>query len=332
MSLNLYRQQLLAVLPSTGRMSVNSTLAYIDNWWHAYKAWEAQDTLENAFDAGRMTVRTIKYATVHTPLAMTRMRVPQAGKQEIAGSRSDTGIQGMMLRLDPASFVDPRDGDSLKYDRGLFDMSASLLHPERQIVHQLYGWGFQTDSHAQTTGSSTYVVFMPVAQMADMALFAALNRVAKVVRTSMPQIYEQVRRIRGEMTRIKYADKDDSHIGFVDVSTKDSPRPKFRYGMKNSDAEANNVDSDSLRRRAHDAARYTSILETAQQRAQRTGKASGPKFYNEITVAYRRHASPVFPVFSRWVGGRFQVVRNTGQGMVDDDGKTVSNTGRTQGL
>jgi hypothetical protein len=332
MSLPLYRQQLLQALPSTGRSHVNTILNCIDNWWHAYKEWERQDTFENAFDAGRMTVRTIKYKTVHTPLSMTRMTAPQLGKQEIANTKSDTGIKGMMLRMDPTNFVKPGTGESSKYEHGLFDMSSSLLHPERLIVHQLYGWGFQTDSHAQTTDSSTYVVFMPVAQMADMALFAALNRVAKVVRTSTPQIYEEVRRIRSEMTRIKYADKDDSHIGFVDISTKDSPRPKFRYGLKNSDALANNVDSESLRQRAYDAKHYTSILETAHQRALRTGKAPSVKFYNEITVAYRKHASPLFPLFTRWANGNFQVMRNTGTGMVDDLGKTVSNNGRTQGL
>ena len=60
MSLPLYRQQLLRALLSTGRMHVNMTLTLINNWWLAYKAWEANDTFETAFDECRMTVRTLK--------------------------------------------------------------------------------------------------------------------------------------------------------------------------------------------------------------------------------------------------------------------------------
>jgi hypothetical protein len=56
------------------------------------------------------------------------------------------------------------------------------------------------------------------------------------------------------------------------------------------------------------------------------------KVNSEIIVACRKHASPVFPLFTRWAGGRFQVVRNIGTGMVDDPGKSVGNDGRTQGL
>jgi hypothetical protein len=67
-------------------------------------------------------------------------------------------------------------------------------------------------------------------QRMDPACFVGpvTGRVAKVVRSSTPQICEGIRRIRSELARIRFADKDDSHIGFVDISTKGSPRPKFR--------------------------------------------------------------------------------------------------------
>jgi hypothetical protein len=167
-----------------------------------------------------------------------------------------------------------------------------------------------------------------------MATFGLLTKVAKGLGRNADTLYATMRNVRAQMTRIKYADKDDSHIGFADISLKDSARPKFRYGLKNSDAEKGVVDSDTRLARAAAAQQYTSILETAKERALRVEGNEKNKFYNEIIVAYRSHASPDFPLFARWVDPEFRVVtmNDLGTGMTDDPSRTISDTGQTTGF
>jgi hypothetical protein len=236
--------------------------------------------------------------------------------------------------LDPSNFVsNDQFQKSSKYELGLHDMSVSLLHPDRKIEHQLYGYAFQTDSHAVTQAGSTYVVFMPLPMPEDLSLFIVLNQIAKEERNRTPEIYKAVRVIRAEMTRVKYADPDDSHIGFVDVSENLNPdKYKYRYGIKQSEVEtvAGKYSGNLARRRAA-ARRYTSILETAFERSLRTGNpgdAKKVKFYNEIIVAYRKHANPLFPLYARWANSKFQIVTFGGSGMTDKQGWAINSTGK----
>jgi hypothetical protein len=139
-----------------------------------------------------------------------------------------------------------------------------------------------------------------------------------------------VRVIRSQLTRVKYADPDDSHIGFVDISENLNPdKYKYRYGIKNSEVKtvAGRYSGDLARRRAA-ARQYTSILETAFERSQRTGTKVALKFYNEIIVAYRKHASSLFPLYARWADSKFQVVMWNGTGMEDLKGWTISGSGQ----
>jgi hypothetical protein len=334
MSLPRYREALILALATNIFANKSYVLGAICDWWIALKDWEKEETFDRALSEGRMSVRTIKYETVHKPLSMVRSVEPEKGKQELGGI-SDTGITGLLKRMDPSNFVSP-SGQSSKYDLGLHDMSASLLHPDRKIEHQLYGYGFQTDSHAVTQASSTYVVFMPLPAPEDHSLFIVMNQIAKEERRRTPEIYEKVRAIRAELTRVKFADADDSHIGFVEVSTKLNPEKyKYRYGIRQSDVEtvAGQYSGDLARRR-NAARKYTSILETAFERSLRTcnpADAKKVKFYNEIIVAYRKHASALFPLFARWNADlkppRFQVVMSTGTAMEDLKGWTISSTG-----
>jgi hypothetical protein len=334
MSLPRYREALILALATDIFSNKKYVLDAMSDWWIALKDWEKNETFGRAFSEGRMSVRTMKYETVHKPLSMVRSVEPEKSKQELGG-KSDTGITGLLKRMDPSNFVGPT-GDSSKDDLGLHDMSVSLLHPNRKIEHQLYGYGFQTDSHAVTQASSTYVVFMPLPEPEDLSLFIVMNQVAKEERKRTPEIYQKVRAIKAELTRVKFADPDDSHIGFVEVSTKLNPEKyKYRYGIKQSEVEtiAGKYSGDLARRRAA-ARKYTSILETAFERSLRTGNAADAKkvkFYNEIIVAYRKHATALFPLFTRWVSspspGRFQVVMSTGTGMEDLKGWSISSNG-----
>jgi hypothetical protein len=332
MSLEFSRAWLNRYLPRANAENKSFILGLIDNWWIAYKDWEEKETFTRAFTEKRMTVRTIKYQTVHSPLKMTREAQGHLGKQEVPG-KSDTGIKGLTKRMDPTNFVSSRDRSSAKYEHGLHDMSASLLHPERLISHQLYGWGFQTDSHAETREGSVYVVFMPLPQTEDMVLYSTLSALANQLKGTVSEIYEKVRDIRSQMTRIKFADKDDSHIGFVDVSKKPETEYKYRYGLVNGDAEAGSVDTPTMRLRKANALKYTCILETAQERALRLGtKQASLKFYNEIIVAYRMHASATFPLVTRWNENCFQVVEEVEAGMKDVPGKTIAPNGKCTGI
>jgi hypothetical protein len=87
-------------------------------------------------------------------------------------------------------------------------------------------------------------------------------------------------------------------------------------------------------RRQASARMYTGILETAKERSIRLDKKTATnKFYNEIIVAYRKHASGRFPLLTRWNAGSFQVVRDNGSnGMSDVPGQTVSTRGVTAGF
>ncbi len=340
MSLPHYRQKLRSKLIACGRnrFMVPVVLEAVNNWWLAYKDWEAEESFKRAFKERRMTARTMVFHVEHQPLNMIRLSEPEKGKQN-TGGKSSTGITGMMKRVDPDNFL----GKSKKYEFGLHDMSASLLTPDRPIDLQLYGHSFRSQSHPVTkTGTgvskveeSKYVTFMPVGQAEDMALFLALVEIAKGMRGVSDELYNKVRQIRGEFTRIKLADKDDSHIGFVDISAQDSPIRKYRYGLINE----KDVVADDWRKteeRKASAANYTSILETEISRLLRGKDYGVGKFYNEIIIAYRKHASPYFPVFTRWISeggmkGFFQVTKFGENGMTDECGKTVSVDGISTG-
>ena len=333
MSLSRYREILIVALATDIHQNKTYVLEAIRDWWIAFKDWEKEETFDRAFTEGRMSVRTIKYETVHKPLSMVRNAEPEKGKQELGGI-SDTGITGLMKRMDPSNFVGHGQlNESSKYELGLHDMSVSLLHPKRKIEHQLYGYAFQTDSHAVTEATSTYVVFMPLPMPEDLSLFIVMNQIAKEERNRTPEIYQAVRAIRSELTRVKFADPDDSHIGFVDISENvNTDKYKYRYGIKQSEAEtvAGKYSGNLAKRRAA-ARQYTSILETAFEKSLRTANAADAKkvkYYNEIIVAYRKHASGLFPLYARWANSKFQVVMFNGTGMSDMNGWTISSSGK----
>lgn len=350
MSLPYYRELLMVAAATDFQSNQSYVLDAIRDWWTALKNWEDAETFSRAFGEGRMSVRTIRYDQVHGqgsfPLQMIRQAEPEKGKQEMPGI-SNTGIKGLQKRFAPANFGVTQVmnqyvlSESKKYEAGLHDMSVSLLHPKRLISHQLYGYGFQTDARKINTNeegdvvdSSTYVVFMPLPMPEDLSLFIVLSQKAKEMQSVAPAIHRLVRVIRSELTRVKFADPDDSHIGFAEISPNvcfDIEQRKYRYGIKQADVEtvAGRYSGELARRRAA-ARQYTSILETAFERSLRLGdasKARSNKFYNEIIVAYRKHASDAFPIYTRWDTGKFRVVMDSGNFMSDDVNKTITDKG-----
>jgi hypothetical protein len=104
MSLSHYRELLIVALATDINKNKTYVLDAIRDWWIALKEWEKDETFERAFTESRMSIRTLRYETVHKPLKMTRSAEPQQGKQELGGI-SDTGITGLMKRMDPSNFV-----------------------------------------------------------------------------------------------------------------------------------------------------------------------------------------------------------------------------------
>jgi hypothetical protein len=284
-----------------GPGNIANTIQQVEDWWGAYKEWEAEDTFYAAVSEGRMTVSQRPFSQTHEGLSMVRQAEPDKGKQDLGGSYN-VGLTGLTLRTNPASFDLTADGERGKYALGLHDLSGSLLNPARPSIFD------QLNSKSDAAGSKLrdwVVVFMPVAGTEDHVVFNLLNAAAKEVRDRFPLFYRRVQEMRRRMSRIKLAEEKDMHCGFVDVSTgataADAPLKKYRYGL--GSVKAGKLTPHIAERRKNLALHYNSIL------ARTTG-------YNEIIIAYREHASGHFPVAARWDFGalpaikRFRVVRD----------------------
>jgi hypothetical protein len=99
-----------------------------------------------------------------------------------------------------------------------------------------------------------------------------------------------MREIRTKMTRLKLAQEDDMHTGFVSLTDKGDGK-HYRYGYSGSFKDEQTgkivrITAEERKSRFQNRLKYKSIL--------------GGIGYNEIVVAYRHHNSGIFPLFVNW--------------------------------
>jgi hypothetical protein len=231
----------------------------------------------------------------------------------------DRAMPGAFTRFNALGQRDP-DGQSAKNQLGLHDLSARLLDPRFDIGKQ----GFELDK-------TKHAVFMPVPTEEDHMMFYILNFLSKqdfLMKPHLPFVQE-VQYIRARMTRIKLAEKTDMGAGFVVMENPITGRTSIRYGLtgkvtqeeeegakKQSTKPASNLSlaeqlalkSQNLRKtegtkiepgppltpeqvqsRIRTALNYKTVLRTAEQLGT-----------NEISIAYRKCASPLFPLITTW--------------------------------
>jgi hypothetical protein len=287
----------------------------IIKWWGEYKAWEREETITRAFNDDRLTMKELQdevkvYGGPNSSIDFTafenygrnlfdkntkQMSNPKVPYKE---HLYDTGVQSYVKRAQPEHFLG-LEGKASKYTEGLHDVSMSLLKKGTPINQQTF-----TDlTDAKSDGK--FIIFMPLPEPEDQAVFNRLNDIAKRVKNALPDFYNVVRGFRSEMTRVKLAWDEDMASGFIALAPNNLARPKLRYGMVNTKRVDGKVLSatDEDRSKALLTARpkweefrlwpertrnYKSILEEMT------------KAYNEITVAIRKHDNPRFPVFAKW--------------------------------
>ena len=285
MSLEFYRTLLTLKLLSDTAFKPSEaagTMQLMANWWACYKIWEERDTFLAAFNEGRMTVRQSPASQAYRDdFAARHTDVPNRGSKPYPGHQYQTGVDSLKQRMDPDSFgMD--SGERLKYKYGLHDLSGSLLDPSKSKITTQLRWKWDKLEKWIT-------IFMPVAKPEDLALFNLLNSMSKEVRLRQPEIYDKVTWMRRRMSRIKLAEADDMGAGLLDIAPTGKP-PKFRYGLRDAPdqtGQLTGVDLDRYKK----ALDYTSILPLQR---------SNNKNVNEIVIAYRQHAGPRFPIFTKW--------------------------------
>jgi hypothetical protein len=204
----------------------------VDKWWAAYQAWEAQDTLPDAFKEQRLTV---KGTTTMDTLIEARRR-PADPTQRYDGQawgeteKFDTKIiktnASILGRQDPKVFVPQGKGASRKTEMGYHDLSALLLNPNADISAQQY------KGRAGQIDPEQVYVFMPLSEAIDQAVFQNINTLAKACRKERPTFYDTVRDIRSKMTRIKLLAEHDMATSFVMVGNREeNGGPKFKYTL-----------------------------------------------------------------------------------------------------
>jgi hypothetical protein len=284
-------------------------------WWDLYKAFERDDTLEQAYADQRLTVKGT--STLDSPIEAQdpknwggTQKFEKAKPKEKAVAQAYASVTeteyyrikktnaSIRQRLDPKVFV-PRPGaDSRKTELGLHDLSAGLMNCATPLSEQQF----------KTPGPGQVYVFMPLSDAGDQAVFQNINTLAKAYRVQRSGFYALVRDIRSRMTRVKLAAEHDMATNFVHVGNTPTGRPKFQYSLigttdisvldKKRKVEGTDVDfGDSnvltkmpttpgiLEARRHAALNYQQLI---------LGQMHS---YGEVVVAYRHHAGK-FPKFA----------------------------------
>ena len=203
----------------------------VDTWWHNYKAWEATDTLADAYREQRLTVKGT--STMDTKIqAFSRPADPEAryapGKWSPETSRGTPIVKtnaSILARTNPEVFVPKGGGHSLKTELGYHDLSALLLNPAADISAQQY----------KTISDGQVFAFMPLSTAMDQAVFQNINTLAKASYDTEKAFYDKVRRIRSELTRIKLAAEHDMATKFVEVGqAARRAGPKYKYTLSST--------------------------------------------------------------------------------------------------
>ena len=245
----------------------------IDRWFEDLKAWEAIDTFNKAFQDKRMTVRQ-----VNIDPTTARGGTFTVGTRQMKLARD---IPGIAARMAPTNYFDPVTLRRKKNELGLHDLSASLLTNTRAIRSQLKGY------------ENVIALFMPLVQEEDLYLFDSLNKTAKKELDGSVLM----KTLRSKLTRVKLAQASDMGATFEDTKP-GGPEGNFRYGLTGTiigeDQRGKLIKvgrpatAEELFNRKTNALHYKNIL------------INPVVSVNEIVMAYRHHASPLFPMFAQW--------------------------------
>lgn len=283
--------------------------ALVVTWWREYKDWERDEKIARAFGDNRLAIKELQGETsvyggptsginftVYEKYGKNTRNNPNP-KVPYKDHKYDTGVQSYVKRSTPAYFLGGAGPD--KYTDGLHDVSMSILKAGTAIDQQTY-----TDL-TDPKSDQKYVIFVPLPEPEDQAVFNRLNDIAKRVKLVCPAFYQRIRTFRAEMTRVKLAWDEDMASGFIALAPDNRARPKLRYGMVNTYRVDGRVLTATAehRAKAHDTARPK--WEEFRRWPERTRNyksilAEMTKKYNECTIAIRKHENPRFPVFARW--------------------------------
>jgi hypothetical protein len=280
----------------------------ITKWFLDYKKWEQRDTFSRAFAESRMTIRYGKRGVKET-LPMKAVPVGRDGvrgpSQDWEGFQLGIGMYHVWQRTIPENFYP----HSQKVQQGLYDMSASLLDPQRNISEQTF-------AKSNVTGAK--FVFMPLSDPKDQQVFQRLNTLAKWVGDANPDLHRLARIIRALMTRIKFAYERDIGTNFGAYEPTNQDNPKFKYGpgaiLKTAQHPiGRGITQDDVIELRENARHFKRIL-------------TGTGATNEIVIAYRQHAGD-FPVFAEWNGSHFEVYRFTPEGEYERTDRRITDNG-----
>ena len=256
----------------------------VQRWWADLKAWEAADTFEGAFLDDRMTVRQINLNGKGGDFP-----VPNRFSEEKEDHTTITlarDVAGVKQRFNPTNFFNPVNAQRLKNALGLHDLSASLMSHKKPIRQQLKHY------------EDTIALFVPVPLEEDLELFYTLNSMGK---RELNDGALEITRMRSELTRIKLAQASDMGTTYGSVARLGSGEQHIRYGITGTiikvmpdgkDTKAYDASEQEIKDRRTNALRYKSILDAVF--------LPNSKIVNEVVMAYRSHASPLFPLFGEW--------------------------------
>jgi hypothetical protein len=238
----------------------------ITPWFESFKKCEADESFSQCVAEGRMSVRSVNNYNKVVTFNVSNMQAVTT-KMNL-----DTGVLGIWARVrnSPGRFT-------LKYEKGLHTLSASVLRPGRSISGQLF-----MKDHA-------YIVFMPIPPVEELVLQSKLSELTHVVNedthTCGPNffLYSKIREVRANMTRIHLAANRDMQTGYLNLSTGSKARIKYGYSI--------GIWNDTPREQ-HMIDKYrTQALDYTQQLGDIVGK------FNEVTIKYRNHAGN-FPLIA----------------------------------
>lgn len=261
--------------------------ARIDEWWARLKEAEAGETWQAAFAANRMSARQIGSTQAMGGNFTVRNKFDRNNRSRDRQVCLDRGASGILERLTPENFYDPKNRKSRKDEKGLHDLSASLLDSTKNPLTILGQMKPYKDS---------IVVFMPVPSEDDAQIFHAIVNLKEPDEPALSVM-------RSRFTRMKYAQGSDMHTTLFDVSLSADAPPKIRYGVT---GRTQRKGEDEMMANETDlAARKTNALEHSVILG-----AGAVQKVNEIVLAYRSHASTLFPLFAQWDGDnrRFNVL------------------------
>jgi hypothetical protein len=292
--------------PTTQGWPISADL--ITLWWDDYQAWERDETIARAFNDNRLAEKELKREKVQyggegasEPGKFSAYkRYGDAQTEYYPDHLYNTGVSGFVKRAKPEYWLGSETTN--KYTDGLHDVSMSILKAGKPIDKQTYHDLQYVDGFGKSK-TGTIVIFVALPEPEDMAVFYRLNDIAKVVKTSCADFYNRVRTFRSEMNRVMLAWDCDMASNFIAKRPDNKAKPKLHYGMINSIRVDGRIvaATEEDRKKARDTARPNwEEFRQGRSRNYKSILAEMKKQYNECTIAVRKHANPIFPVFTKW--------------------------------